>query len=193
MAEVSDADGINASGSGIGHDLQLVIDGEMSKTYSLNEYFQFDFGSYQKGTVGFSIPTLEQGAHSLRFTAWDVLNNPSVSELNFYVENGLEPLFLDVDCTPNPARIQTTFHLIHDRIGTQMDVKLDVYDTSGRHLWTHAENGVSSDNTFTFNWDLTVDGGRRLHTGLYLYKISISTEGSTYASKTKKLIIFTHQ
>jgi len=193
MAEVSDADGINASGSGIGHDLQLVIDGEMSKTYSLNEYFQFDFGSYQKGTVGFSIPTLEQGAHSLRFTAWDVLNNPSVSELNFYVENGLEPLFLDVDCTPNLARIQTTFHLIHDRIGTQMDVKLDVYDTSGRHLWTHAENGVSSDNTFTFNWDLTVDGGRRLHTGLYLYKISISTEGSTYASKTKKLIIFTHQ
>jgi len=193
MAEVSDADGINASGSGIGHDLQLVIDGEMSKTYSLNEYFQFDFGSYQKGTVGFSIPTLEQGAHSLRFTAWDVLNNPSISELNFYVENGLEPLFLDVDCTPNPARIQTTFHLIHDRIGTQMDVKLDVYDTSGRHLWTHAENGVSSDNTFTFNWDLTVDGGRRLHTGLYLYKISISTEGSTYASKTKKLIIFTHQ
>jgi len=193
MAEVSDADGINASGSGIGHDLQLVIDGEMSKTYSLNEYFQFDFGSYQKGTVGFSIPTLEQGAHSLRFTAWDVLNNPSVSELNFYVENGLEPLFLDVDCTPNSARIQTTFHLIHDRIGTQMDVKLDVYDTSGRHLWTHAENGVSSDNTFTFNWDLTVDGGRRLHTGLYLYKISISTEGSTYASKTKKLIIFTHQ
>ena len=193
MAEVSDADGINASGSGIGHDLQLVIDGEMSKTYSLNEYFQFDFGSYQKGTVGFSIPTLEQGAHSLRFTAWDVLNNPSVSELNFYVENGLEPLFLDVDYTPNPARIQTTFHLIHDRIGTQMDVKLDVYDTSGRHLWTHAENGVSSDNTLTFNWDLTVDGGRRLHTGLYLYKISISTEGSTYASKTKKLIIFTHQ
>ena len=193
MAEVSDADGINASGSGIGHDLQLVIDGEMSKTYSLNEYFQFDFGSYQKGTVGFSIPTLEQGAHSLRFTAWDVLNNPSVSELNFYVENGLEPLFLDVDCTPNLARIQTTFHLIHDRIGTQMDVKLDVYDTSGRHLWTHAENGVSSDNTLTFNWDLTVDGGRRLHTGLYLYKISISTEGSTYASKTKKLIIFTHQ
>ena len=74
-----------------------------------------------------------------------------------------------------------------------MDVMLDVYDTSGRHLWTHSENGVSTNNTFTVNWDLTVDGGRRLHTGLYLYKVSISSEGSTYASKTNKLIIFTHQ
>ena len=193
VAEISDNDGINASGSGIGHDLLLVIDGKMSKTYSLNDYFQFDFGSYQKGRVGFSIPALEYGQHKLRFTAWDVLNNPSIAELTFRVEKSLEPLFLDVDCYPNPARTQTTFRIVHDRIDSQMDVKLDIYDTSGRHLWTYAENGVSTNNTFTVNWDLTVDGGRRLHTGLYLYKISISSEGSTYASKTNKLIIFTHQ
>ena len=193
VAEISDEDGINASGSGIGHDLQLVIDGDMSKTYSLNDYFQFDFGSYQKGKVGYSIPALDYGSHKLRFTAWDILNNSSTVELAFKVEKALEPLFLDVDCSPNPARTQTTFRIVHDRIDSQMDVKLDIYDTSGRHLWTHAENGVTTDNTFTINWDLTVDGGRRLHTGLYLYKISISSEGSTYASKTKKLIIFTHQ
>ena len=193
VAEISDNDGINASGSGIGHDLLLVIDGEMSKTYSLNDYFQFDFGSYQKGRVGFSIPALDYGQHKLRFTAWDVLNNPTIAELAFKVEKSLEPLFLDMDCYPNPARTQTTFRIVHDRIDSQMDVKLDVYDTSGRHLWTHSEKGVSTNNTFTVNWDLTVDGGRRLHTGLYLYKVSISSEGSTYASKTNKLIIFTHQ
>jgi hypothetical protein len=193
VAEISDEDGINASGSGIGHDIQLVIDGEMSKTYSLNDYFQFDFGSYQKGKVGYSIPALDYGQHKLRFTAWDILNNSSTVELAFKVEKALEPLFLDVDCSPNPARTQTSFRIVHDRVDSQMDVKLDIYDTSGRHLWTHAENGISTDNTFTVNWDLTVDGGRRLNTGLYLYKISISSEGSTYASKTKKLIIFTHQ
>ena len=193
VAEISDEDGINASGSGIGHDIQLVIDGEMSKTYSLNDYFQFDFGSYQKGKVGYSIPALDYGQHKLRLTAWDILNNSSTVELAFKVEKALEPLFLDVDCSPNPARTQTSFRIVHDRIDSQMDVKLDIYDTSGRHLWTHAENGISTDNTFTVNWDLTVDGGRRLNTGLYLYKISISSEGSTYASKTKKLIIFTHQ
>ena len=193
VAELSDEDGINASGGGIGHELQLVIDGEMSKTYSLNDYFQFDFGSYTKGKVGFSIPQLSNGPHKLKFTAWDVLNNSSTSELSFVVEKELAPLFLDVECSPNPARTNTSFRIIHDRIAAEMDVKLDVYDTSGRHLWTHSENGVTADNTFTVNWDLTVDGGCRLHTGLYLYKISISTGGSSYVSKTKKLIIFSHQ
>ena len=193
VAEVSDEDGINASGSGIGHDLLLVIDGDMSKTYSLNDYFQFDFGSYTKGKVGYSIPALTYGQHQLKFTAWDVLNNSSSTELTFQVEKGLEPVFVDVECSPNPARNQTTFRIIHDRAGTQIDVRLDVYDTSGRHLWTHAENGLTTGNTYSIDWDLTVDGGRRLQTGLYLYKLSISSEGSSYASTTKKLIIFTHQ
>jgi len=193
VAELSDEDGINASGSGIGHDLLLVIDGDMSKTYSLNEYFQFDFGSYTKGKVGYSIPALSYGSHKLRFTAWDVLNNASTTELAFEVVKSLEPVFISVDCAPNPARTQTTFRIVHDRVGSEMDVKLDVFDTSGRHLWTHSTNGVSSDNTFTIDWDLTVDGGRRLHTGLYLYRLSLSAEGSSYVSKTNKLIIFTHQ
>ncbi|MDE5570670.1 MAG: type IX secretion system sortase PorU, partial [Prevotella sp.] len=193
VAEVNDEDGINVSSSGIGHDLQLIIDGDMSKTYSLNDYFQFDFGSYTKGRVGYSIPELSYGKHKLQFRAWDILNNSSTSELTFEVVKGLEPLFLDVECTPNPARTHTTFRIVHDRINAEMSVRLDVFDTSGRHLWSHTENGVSSDNTYTINWGLTVDGGRRLHTGLYLYRLSIGVDGSTYASKTNKLIIFTHQ
>ena len=32
VAEVTDEDGINATGNGIGHDLLLVIDGDMNKT-----------------------------------------------------------------------------------------------------------------------------------------------------------------
>lgn len=193
VAELNDEDGINASGGGIGHDLQLVIDGDMAKTYSLNNYFEYDFGSYTSGKLGFSIPELSYGQHKLVFRAWDVLNNSSTAELDFEVVKGLEPLFIDVECSPNPARTHTQFRIIHDRIGSEMDVKLDVYDTSGRHLWTYSENGVSTDNTYTVDWDLTVDGGRRLMTGLYLYRLSISTDGSTYASKAKKLIVLTYK
>ena len=74
-----------------------------------------------------------------------------------------------------------------------MDVKLDVFDMSGRHLWAYTDSGVASDNTYTVDWDLTVDGGRRLQTGVYLYRLSISTDGSTYATKAKKLIVLTHK
>jgi len=189
VALLNDEDGINASGSGIGHDLQLIIDGQMATTYSLNDYFQYDFGSYTKGQVGFSIPTLAYGQHKLLFRAWDVLNNSSTAELNFNVVKGLEPHLVSVECSPNPAKTNTTFRIVHDRTGSEMDVKLDIFDTSGRHLWTYSENGVPTDQVYTLDWDLVTDGGRRLNTGLYLYRVNISSDDSSYASKAQKLII----
>ena len=193
VARLNDEDGINASGGGIGHDLQLVIDGDATKTYTLNNYFQYDFGSYTKGQVGFSIPALSYGQHKLQFRAWDVLNNSSTTELAFNVVKGLEPIFYDVECTPNPAKTQTSFRIIHDRTGSEMEIRLDVFDTSGRHLWTRTETGVPANNAYTVDWDLTVNSGSRLRTGLYLYRLSISSDGSTYATKAKKLIVITQQ
>jgi len=43
------------------------------------------------------------------------------------------------------------------------------------------------------DWDLTVDGGRRLQTGVYLYRLRMSTDGSSYVSKAKKLIVLTNR
>ena len=193
VAQLNDEDGINAAGSGIGHDLQLVIDGDMTTTYSLNDYFQYDFGSYTSGSVGFSIPELSYGEHKLQFRAWDVLNNSSTAELTFNVVKGLEPHFFDVECTRNPASTTTSFRILHDRIGSAMDVTLDVFDISGRHLWSYNEGGISTNGTYTVDWDLTVDGGRHLQTGVYLYRVRISSDGSTYASKAKKLIVLTYK
>ena len=189
VAFLNDEDGINASGSGIGHDLELIIDGQMATTYNLNDYFQYDFGSYTKGQVGYSIPTLAYGQHKLLFRAWDVLNNSSTAELSFNVAKGVEPNLVSVECSPNPAKTNTTFRIVHDRTGSEMDVKLDIFDTAGRHLWTYSESGVSTDQVYTLDWDLVTDGGRRLNTGLYLYRVNISSDGSSYSSKAQKLII----
>ena len=188
-SEVSDKDGICSSDYGIGHNLELVIDGEADKTYNLNSYFQYDFGDYRSGSVGFSIPTLEEGLHSLRFRAWDVLNNSSQAELTFNVVKGLSPQCFNVSCTRNPATTSTTFIVNHDRTGSQVDVTLEVFDASGRKLWQHNESGVPTDNTYTLDWDLTVDSGSRLHTGVYLYRVIIGNDGGKQTSKAQKLII----
>jgi hypothetical protein len=161
----------------------------MATTYTLNDYFKYDFGSYTKGQVGFSIPALSYGQHKLLFRAWDILNNSSTTELTFNVAKGLEPQIVSVECSPNPAKTRTTFRIVHNRIGSEMDVKLELFDTSGRHLWTYTENGVPTDQTYTLDWDLTTNEGRRLNTGLYLYRVSISSDGSNYTSKAQKLII----
>ncbi|MBO7116820.1 MAG: type IX secretion system sortase PorU [Prevotella sp.] len=193
IAELSDSSGINSTGNGIGHDLQLIIDGEMSRTYNLNDYFLYDFGSYTTGTVGFSIPELAEGSHHLLFRAWDVMNNSTTSELNFKVSKDIAPSFFDVECTHNPATTTTGFRIIHDRIGSNLDVILDIFDMAGRHLWQHHEHGTPYDSSYIINWDLCVDGGRRLHTGVYLYRVRISSNGSSQTSKAKKLIIISNK
>ena len=188
VAEVKDKDGINASGAGIGHDMQLIIDGKMEMTYSLNENFQYDFGSYTSGSTYYNIPQLEEGPHKLQFRAWDILNNYSTAELTFNVVTGQKPSF-SIGCTNNPARESTTFIISHDRSGAELGVIIDVFDVSGRLLWRHEESGVSDTGTYTVPWDLTIDGGSRLQTGVYLYRVHLTSEGATRISKAKKLIV----
>lgn len=187
VAEVKDKDGINATGSGIGHDLQLVIDGEAVKTYNLNDNFTYDFGTYASGSTYYSIPALEAGPHKLQFRAWDILNNSSTATLTFHVVKGLTPSF-DSGVTENPAKNSTTFIITHDRMASNLDIIIEVYDTSGRKLWQHAEKGVSNSGTYTVKWDLSTGSGT-LRTGIYLYRVKVASDGSAYEAKTKKLIV----
>ena len=189
VAEVNDADGINASGSGIGHDMQLIVDGEMALTFNLNDNFQFDFGSYTTGTTWYSIPQLAPGPHKLLFRAWDVLNNSSTAQLTFNVVSGLSPTLFNIGCAPNPAKTATTFVINHDRAGSEIDVVLEIFDTAGRQLWQHNETAVSTTGTYTIDWDLTIDDGRRLPTGVYLYRVRLASDGSSLVSKAKKLVV----
>ena len=161
----------------------------MVMTYNLNDNFSYDFGSYTSGRTYYSLPELEPGEHMLLFRAWDVLNNSSVTELRFNVVKGLGPRLFDVACTQNPATTSTTFVISHDRTGSTVDVDIDIFDMSGRHLWRHSESGVSTDSSYTVDWDLTVGGGEKLQTGVYLYRASISCDGSSKTSKAKKLIV----
>ena len=188
-AEVSDKDGINAVGSGIGHDLELIVDGDMTRTYILNNYFQYDFGDYRSGKVGYSLPELDEGSHTLLFRAWDVLNNSSTAQLSFVVDAKLEPSISSVICTQNPATTSTSFIINHDRLGSQMDVVLEIFDPSGRKLWQRAESGVSTDQSYTVNWDLTTSTGSQLKTGVYLYRVLVSCNGSQETTAANKIII----
>ncbi len=185
MAELYDESGINASGSSIGHDLELVIDGELARTYILNDYFTYNFGDYRSGTVGFSIPELSEGTHRLMFRAWDVLNNSSTAELVFQVVGDYASDGFNVVCTKNPARSNTTFVVTHDRANSDVDVTLEVFDMAGRQLWKHSESGASAGNTYTLDWDLRIGGGSLMQTGVYLCRFQLDG-GPT---KTVKLIV----
>ena len=184
FAELYDESGINASGSSIGHDLELVIDGETSQTYNLNDYFTFNFGDYRSGTVSFSIPALSYGSHTLQFRAWDVLNNSSVSHLSFVVSDDISSGNLNVICTKNPAWDWTTFLITQSMAGSEMDVLMEVFDVAGRQLYKRTVKGATTNGSFVLNWNINLSGGSYLQTGVYLCRFTVGG-----ASKTVKLII----
>ncbi len=192
VAQISDDDGINATGNGVGHDMQLIIDGKATQTYTLNDNFAYDFGTYTSGSVGFTLPMLEPGPHKLMFRAWDTMNNPSTVQLDFKVVKGLKPTIYNVSTTRNPASTSTTFIISHNFGGSNVDVILDVYDLSGRLLWTHSESGPSTTGTYSVDWNLTQNNGYRVPTGVYLYRARVSCDGSGAASKARKLVIISN-
>ena len=193
MAEIYDESGINATGTGIGHDMTLVIDGSPAMTYNLNDSFSFDYGSYQSGKVGFAIPTLATGSHKLMFRSWDVLNNSSEAELSFVVDDKLAPGVYDIAATDNPVRSTTTFIVSHDRAGMPLDVEIEIFDLSGRKVATAKTNETAQGNTTLVRWDACSVGGSAVSTGVYLYRARITTAEGMMTSKAKKLIVLSNK
>ncbi len=189
VAQISDKDGINASGAGIGHDMELIIDGDIEKTYNLNDNFTFDYESYTSGQTYYALPTLSEGKHTLKFRAWDILNNSSTTSLDFVVKKSIQPNIVDVYATNNPARDNTTFVVAHNFCGAELNLEIDIMDSSGRLLWSTSESGTAATNTIAYKWDLRTDSGAKLNTGIYLYRIKLSSNGSSYASKTQKILV----
>ena len=189
VVELADDNGINVSGNGIGHDLQLVIDNDASKTYNLNNSFMYNFGSYTKGIATFRLPELSEGAHSLKIKAWDILNNSSVTTLSFVVVKNLPPTLLNIHATENPAKTQTTFIVNHDYAGDNLDLNIELFDSDGKLIWNKQQIGSSANTTSTVTWNLTSNEGSALKTGVYLYRVSVANNGGKKVSKTEKLII----
>ena len=157
VAQLSDESGINATGNGVGHNLELIIDGDANKTYDLNDNFAYDFSSYTSGSTYYNIPALEPGSHTLLFRAWDTMNNCSTAKLTFNVVKSLSPTIYSVDVSKNPASTSTTFIISHSLAGCAVDVTIDVFDMSGRRLWTSSESR-SQTGVYTVDWNLKCSG-----------------------------------
>lgn len=57
-AVVADSAGISTTGLGMGHDIELVIDENYAEPIVLNEYFNYDYGTYNKGIVTYPLTGL---------------------------------------------------------------------------------------------------------------------------------------
>ena len=190
VAVLWDQDGINISGSSIGHDLTLVIDNNPLRSYNLNSYYALMPGTNGEGIVRFSIPSLHAGLHTAEFKAWNVLNQSVTKSFSFEVVDGYKPRITDLTASPVPARENVNFMLSHSLPESRMTVNIRVYDMTGRLRWEYEETAASDlFQAHTITWDLRDGKGARLLPGIYVYRAALRTSTSTEVTEAKKLII----
>jgi len=185
-AEVKDENGINLSGTGLGHDLELRIDDNW--VYTLNNYYSAV--DITHGTVGFSIPELLPGQHILTFKVWNIYNVSTTDTLNFTVVRGYKPAILDLLACENPAHTHTFFTFSYNLPETVLNVEIAVYDLTGRTVWTYSEKGNSGyTKQYPIEWTLVDGAGNRVRPGIYIYRATIRTANSRETTQAKKIIV----
>jgi hypothetical protein len=187
LARVSDANGINPGGNGIGHDILATIDGE---GYVLNSYFQTDLDNYRKGNVEFKLPKVSPGLHTVTFKIWDIFNNSSQSQLNFVVQNNSHLTIQNVFNYPNPLTDNTTFFFEHNQNSTDLDVTIEIFNMSGSKVKVLKTQISSSGYTSgPIQWDGKDGNGNKIRQGVYIYRIILRSIAGTVFSKSQKLIV----
>jgi len=184
IANISDVNGINTVGSGIGHDVLLTIDNDSKQSYVLNEFFQSKLNSYTEGTVKYNLSELSNGLHSLTLRAWNLLNFSSTKSIEFVVVKGLTPDIFTVYNYPNPVKTDTRIVVSHDRPETILKTTVEIFDLSGRKIWS-----FSQPNADDISWNLTASDGRKIKAGIYLYRVNIKTVDSDICSKSNKMVV----
>jgi hypothetical protein len=190
LVHVSDSNGINTIGSGIGHDLTAIIDQQTNQTIVLNDFYEADTDSYQSGKIRYPLKSLEAGQHHLKVKVWDVYNNSSEEYIEFVVNTESDLVLKHVLNYPNPFTTHTQFFFEHNQPDTDLDVLIQVFTVSGK-LVKSIEQHVSSTGyrSAPIDWNGLDDFGSRIGRGVYIYRVKVRTSLGQTAEKFEKLVI----
>lgn len=190
LAYIEDENGINTTGSGIGHDITLVKNNETAKTIILNDYYEADLDSYQSGKVKYPFFNLEEGKYTLKFKVWDVYNNPGDAYTEFVVAKSAKLALNHVFNYPNPFTTHTQFMFEHNQPGIRLDIQIQIYTISGKLVKTietfSNKDGFRIDG---INWDGKDEYGDKIGRGVYIYRVKVKSQEGAVAEKFEKLVI----
>ncbi len=186
LAFLSDENGINTVGTGIGHDITAVIDNDYSNTIILNDYYLANIDDYKSGQIEFPLQGLAPGHHTLKLKAWDIANNSSEQEIEFIVTEKVN--IEEVSNYPNPVNDYTFFTFTHNQPDASFQSRIEIYDVAGQMIdvieTTINSNGQTSNPV---RWDIQ-ELNSPLRSGIYLYRIMIKSTDGDIVAKTGKMV-----
>lgn len=189
IAEIYDNRGINMNTSGIGHQMNILIDGNRSYT-DVAEYYTPSADGSASGTIAYPFSNLTEGEHTLRLRIWDTSDNSNSETITFYVSPDRAPVLYDVYSDSNPASTQANFYLSHDRPDSQIEVTISIYDMLGQPVWQSTSTGRSDMYLSSpVTWNLLDRAGHRVNRGIYLYRASIKEGDNVSNTQTKRIAV----
>ena len=190
FAVLSDSNGVNTVGNGIGHDLAAVLDYNNSSIYVLNDYYESDLDSYQSGKIIYPFKDLKTGQHHLQLKVWDVYNNSSDAETEFIVAPSAEFALEHVLNYPNPFTTHTSFYFEHNRPCSPLTVQVQIFTITGKLIKT-IETPVLTEGYHAgpVEWNGRDEFGDKIGKGVYVYRLRVRTADGKLADKLDKLVI----
>lgn len=190
LAIISDENGINTTGAGIGHDLSLWLNDDKSGSVVVNNFFEADFGDYRSGSVVYPIGEVKPGQNKITLKAWDNYNNSSEESLLFVIGDDIKFIVSDILNFPNPVTGSTTIVAGHNRPESTIEVEIRIHDMSGRII--RILKDTTQPGGFAINpvhWDRTTDDGSVAGSGTYIFTVTLRTDGKEVARGSGKMII----
>lgn len=185
-----DAGGINSAGSGIGHQMKAVIDGDWAAAITLNSYYTSDLDTYQRGTIRYPLEGLSPGPHTVEVIIWDVQNNQGRGMVECVVGEPDVEAFDLVAVYPNPATTSVWFQIEHTLACEPAGYTLDVFDLTGRRVYSAAWEIESPGFRFApLAWDLNGPDGSAVKPGTYVCRIRLETTSGEVAQQTERIVV----
>lgn len=190
VANINDESGINTVGSGIGHDITIVIDENTAGAIVLNKFYEAETDDYTSGKVNYPMSSLEMGPHTITLKAWDVLNNSSEAVTDFIVASSSELVIDHIFNYPNPFSTNTAFYFDHNQPYVNLDVLIQVFTVSGKHVKTiEADVMTTGFRSEPIVWDGKDEYGDKIGKGVYVYKVKVKSPTGAVVDKFEKLVI----
>ena len=192
LIKLEDENGINVTGTSIGHDLSGTLDEDNQGTFIMNDFYEATVDNFREGSARYPISGLESGRHSISVKAWDVLNNSSEARSEFVVIKDGDNVLEHVLNYPNPFTTSTNFQFEHDLTSTELDILITIYTISGKVIKTiEATKYTTGFRIDDIHWDGTDDFGSDIGKGVYLYKIKVRSDEFNLLreSEFEKLVI----
>ena len=189
LAIVSDENGINTIGNGIGHDIIAILDGNTTEPYILNDFYESDVNTSKSGNISFPFSMLASGEHTLAVKVWDIFNNSSESEIHFVVHSSGDFLISDSYCYPNPFKDYTDILFDHNQQDVDFSIHAEIYSITGQLIRVIEETATQNGSVSTpIRWEGLNQQGSRVPGGLYIYNLMVRTSNGLYAQTSGKLV-----